>query len=552
MGRLFREFNDEKWEQVRTHPYYAKLREGAAKKTEEYLATEPPRVKFSDIHLFATTGNRTVFQAVFGNYQSRMEHYFFMYLLTNDEKYIEPLADIMWNIMDFETWTIPAHVREELPEEARKRFLDLTSTIMAFRISEIIYFIGDKLPELVTKRAKYEVRYRLIDSFKSYTGGWLNVTHNWSAVCCGATLATYLYMAEKEEIDEQLPRLMEGIERYLSGFDDEGCCLEGIGYWNYGFSHFCLFASMLRDYTDGEIDLFKLPKVHEIAKFQQNSAINERQSISFSDAGVVFSANGWLSHFLKNEFPDIEIPSIPPASGGPVLRYVLWQDPNLADCKMNPKSRIFHDAQWFIYRSEPYNFVCKGGHNAEPHNHNDVGSFIISKNGKTTFTDPGTGEYTRQYFAADTRYGHLSCSSRGHSVPIINGREQVIGRNKSTVYEDAENRYSFSMENAYDDPTLTGLKRSFDCETDGITLTDEYTFSEKPESVVERFVSLTEITVDGDTATCGDSVVKFDPDVVEATVSFGTLERPKNNVLWQLDFKVKNASENISLTFKFI
>jgi hypothetical protein len=66
---------------------------------------------------------------------------------------------------------------------------------------------------------------------------------------------------------------------------------------------------MLRDYTDGEIDLFKLPKVHEIARFQQNSAINDRQSISFSDAGIIFSANGWLSHFLKNEFPDIEIPS---------------------------------------------------------------------------------------------------------------------------------------------------------------------------------------------------------------------------------------------------
>ncbi len=551
MGRLFREFNDEKWEQVRTHPYYEKLREGAAKKTEEYLATDPPRVKFSDIHLFATTGNRTVFQAVFNNYQSRMEHYFFMYLLTNDEKYIEPLADIMWNIMDFETWTIPAHVREELPEEARKRFLDLTSTIMAFRISEIIYFIGDKLPELVTKRAKYEVRYRLIDSFKSYKGGWLSVTHNWSAVCCGATLAAYLYMAEKEEIDEQLPRLMEGINRYLSGFDDEGCCLEGIGYWNYGFSHFCLFASMLRDYTDGEIDLFKIPKVHEIAKFQQNSAINERQSISFSDAGIGFSANGWLSHFLKNEFPDIEIPSIPPVNVPPVLRYVLWQDPNLADCKMNPKSKTFHEAQWFIYRSEPYNFVCKGGYNAEPHNHNDVGSFIISKNGRVTFTDPGTGEYTRQYFAADTRYGHLCCSSRGHSVPIINGCEQVIGRNKSTVYEDAENRYSFSMEGAYEIPTLTSLKRSFACEADGITLTDEYTFSDKPESVVERFVSLTEITVDGDIATCGDSIVKFDPDIVEATVSEGTIERPKSNKLWILDFKVKNPAENIKLTFTF-
>ena len=220
---------------------------------------------------------------------------------------------------------------------------------------------------------------------------------------------------------------------------------------------------------------------------------------------------------------------------------------------MNPKSKIFHDAQWFIYRSEPYNFVCKGGHNSEPHNHNDVGSFIISKNGKVTFTDPGGGEYTRQYFAADTRYKHLCCSSRGHSVPIINGCEQVIGRNKSTVYEETETRYSFSMENAYEISTLTGLKRSFVCEQDGITLTDEYTFSEKPESVVERFVSLTEIVLDGDTAKCGESVIKFDADTLDATVTIGTLERPNsNNKLWMLDLKVKAPSENIKLIFRFI
>ncbi|MBQ9115716.1 MAG: heparinase II/III family protein [Clostridia bacterium] len=555
MGKPFKEFNDEKWEQVRTHPYYAKLRETLAKNTEHYLVTDPPRVKFSQIHLFATTGDRSVFQAVYYDYQRRMEHFFAMYLLTKDEKYIEPLADIMWNICDFESWSIPAHVLEHLPEERRKTNLDLCSTILAYRISEILYFIGDKLPELVYKRAKYEVRYRLIESYaKNDDYGWMRTTNNWAAVCIGAVLATYIYAAEKEEIDAQLPRMIKTMEGYLSGFDDEGCCLEGNGYWNYGFSHFCLFASMLREYTDGEIDMFKLPKAHEIAKFQQNAAINDRQSISFSDAGTTFAPSGWLSHFLKNEYPDIEIPAIPPSAPGAALRYILWQDPSLAESEMNPKSKIYHDAQWFIYRSEGYNFACKAGHNHEPHNHNDVGSFIISKNGNTTFTDPGSGEYTRQYFARDTRYQLLSCSSLGHSVPIINGQAQLDTFGKSVIYEEKEDKYAFSMENAYELSTLTSLRREFRCLTDGITMVDEYEFTEKPESVVERLVSLNEIELCEDgTVKCGATRLRYDAEVLEAALSTGEIQRAPGRIstVWLLDLKVKAPETKMKITMRF-
>ena len=89
MGRLFKEFTEEKWEQVRTHPYYANVREHILKCADSYINSDPPRVRFRDIHLFVTTGNRTVFQAVYGNYEARMRCFFLAYLLTKDEKYIE-------------------------------------------------------------------------------------------------------------------------------------------------------------------------------------------------------------------------------------------------------------------------------------------------------------------------------------------------------------------------------------------------------------------------------------------------------------------------------
>ncbi len=555
MGKLFTQFTEEKWEQVRTHPYFAKSVKAITERAEKYLTTPPPQVKFSDIHLYVTTGNRTIFQAVHSNYEDRMETFFFMYYLTKDEKYITALADAIWNICDFEAWTIPAHVSENATLERRHTWLDLCSTIIGFRVAEILYFVGDKLPELVYRRAKNEVRVRVIESYRDYNDfWWMRSENNWSAVCIGATLCAYLYAAEKEEIDAQIPRMIETAKCYLKGFDDEGCCKEGYSYWSYGFSYFCLFASMLRDYTDGEIDMFKDEKVHAIALFQQNAAINEKETVAFSDCPVSFSPPAWLTHFLKHEYDDMETPGFKESpEGTAVLRYILWQDPELADSKLSPKSFIFHDAQWFIHRGAGYTFACKAGANNEPHNHNDVGSFLISKNGKVTFCDPGTGEYTRQYFSAE-RYNILNTSSRGHSVPIINGEYQVTGSKKSTIFAEAENKYVFSMENGYSIPTLKQITRDVDCRFDKAVLKDSYEFTEKPESVVERFVSYHVPETGEGYVKCGDSVMKFNPAVFELSISDEPIIRSATSkpTLYLIDLKVKNPTEKFEVSVEFI
>jgi len=69
----------------------------------------------------------------------------------------------------------------------------------------------------------------------------------------------------------------------------------------------------------------------------------------------------------------------------------------------------------------------KGGHNDEPHNHNDLGQFIIHCGGENILCDPGAGLYTQAYFAPG-REQLLHISSSGHNVPLIEGQEQSSGR----------------------------------------------------------------------------------------------------------------------------
>ena len=533
-------------------------------RADRYTVTEPPVMKFSKLHMYVKNGNREIYERDHEEYETRMHMLFLAYVITEDEKYIEPLADIIWNICDFETWSIPAHVRETLTTEERRRNLDLCSCIMGYRLSEIVYLIGDKLPELVSRRVKDEVRYRVIDSFAAADNGryfWLTGTNNWAAVCVAGVLCSYLYLATDEEIEEQLPRMMEIADSYLRGFEDDGCCTEGYAYWNYGFSFFCVFAKMLADYTDGRINYFEKNKVRKIAMFQQNILLNKNQCISFSDGGLNFEPYSWLSHFLKHIYPEMQLPALPdecvidyataPLKNGAPIRYILWTDPSLLGGSLSPKSHIFENAEWFLHHGKNYALGAKAGHNAEFHNHNDVGSFSFSKNGLVTFCDPGGGEYTADYFG-EKRYTLFITSARAHSVPIINGMYQSYGKREGGVIIFDENRFKFSMKGGYEISTLAFLTRDFECLEDGVRLTDVFEFSETPTSVAERFVSLLPITECDGKLLCGDSSLSFERDCFD--ISFGSeLVSRKGGIketVYYVDLNLKSPKKSLELIFE--
>ncbi len=556
MNMIFSEFNPEKIEQIRNHPYYAKLRESVIKRAEYFMDNDPEVIKFSKIHLYETTGNREIFEGVHSDYQARLQNLLFAYVITDDDKYIEPLADIIWNICDMESWSIPAHVREYLPTVRRRRNLDLCSCLLGHRLAEAITYTKDKLPELVYRRAKEEITYRVIDAFADYSEKefwWYKVTNNWASVCISGVLGSYLCLADDAKIKEQLPRMIAIADNYLKGFKDDACCVEGYSYWIYGFSYFCVFAKLLYDYTDGEINYFANEKVHNIALFQQNVLMNERECLSFSDCPVSFNPEIWLSHFLKGIYPDMQLPELPDechTNPDEHLRLAFWTNPDIPKSTTKLVGHIFRDAEWFLHHGSTYALGAKAGHNNEFHNHNDVGSFLVSKGGRVTFCDPGGGEYTKDYFGPN-RYSIFVTSGRAHSVPIINGECQSFGEREGHVEIFDSDRFKFSMKGGYEIDTLTSLVRDFECFEDSVRLTDTYEFSETPTSVTERFVSLLPIEEKDGTLICGDSVLVFDKDAFD--VSFGSevvpRKRADSETVYYVDLCLKNPKKQFELTF---
>jgi hypothetical protein len=145
----------------------------------------------------------------------------------------------------------------------------------------------------------------------------------------------------------------------------------------------------------------------------------------------------------------------------------------------------------------PLVVVVKAGHNAENHNHNDVGSFILRAGNETLLADPGPGHYDRDYFG-DRRYENIFANSYGHSVPRIGGRLQGTGRDfagslLAVEGDAATGRKTATIEfaRAYPIATLTSIRRSLIIATSGdergtVWLRDTFHFADRGSEVEER------------------------------------------------------------------
>jgi hypothetical protein len=139
----------------------------------------------------------------------------------------------------------------------------------------------------------------------------------------------------------------------------------------------------------------------------------------------------------------------------------------------------FPDAGVLICRPNPnatgkyFALGLKAGHNAELHNHNDVGSYSLilaskdAKPGTSVFVvrDPGGETYTARTFSARRYEGEL-LNSFGHPVPRIAGTLQKSGRdaqgNVVKEFSDAVDRFEIDLTSAYPVKTLASAKRVFE------------------------------------------------------------------------------------------
>ncbi|WP_340004828.1 heparinase II/III family protein [Paenibacillus sp. FSL K6-0276] len=524
--------SSEHWRRISEDPKYSAFWEQLKKGGEERIKEQPLPPQFSEFILFGTTGDRSF-------YQNKRDHliagvHTFSLLVMADKQnpeWVAGLENALWSICNEFTWVLPAHVglyinqyphriwdQPNMPRET----VDLASAHIGFTLAEIIHFMGSRLHPWVVERVKAEIERRLFQVYfhDPVPQNWELKTNNWPAVCASSIGAAAIYMEQdSEKLSGMLWRVINVLRGYLSGFDEQGATPEGPAYWQYGFSHFVFFSELLKERTQGRISLLADSKIEQISLFPQFCMLGDGKVVNFSDSPEQVKWNPGLIHRLQSYAPSLQMPELSsllqPTSNSWIetSRLLLWS-PEQTESREAERhksgsieERIFEGNQWAISKvidTEGHfvAFAAKGGYNEEPHNHNDLGHFILHVDGQSVLADMGLGIYTRQYFQPEYRYNQLNAGSHGHSVPIVDGCRQGFGKRyyaELVEHHQTEKEMTFSLDltQAYDCPSLESLTRHFawkraENESPQLLIRDQVSFLAKPNSFQEVFISSTE------------------------------------------------------------
>lgn len=527
----------------------ASLLQGSVAEAERALATPLPPFDTEGYLAFTRTGDR---QPMERNLHQREDQLVPLVLAECAEykgRFLPRIAEVMDSLAAQPSWTLSAHDGQLLNFHGERYYVDLNAADMGDTFAQTLYLLGNKIPADTRARVTAGMEKHVFGPMReSFLHGgptqdrganwWLYADMNWNAVCVkGVTGAALALLPDVNDRAVFVAAAEHYIKHYNKGFDEDGYDTEGLGYWNYGFSHFVELRENLFRATGGKIDLLADTKMQRVSMFGLQFPMLPDNSAPFGDAGRMPRADKHLVALIEHIFGIPQGVALSVESTGmqhvgltsisldlfPVAGDQLVSD--AAKELSKPTLRTYYaDSGVLVSHGAPgQNFAVtiKAGGNTS-HSHNDVGSFVLGLGSVQPVGDPGgPGFYNAATFGSH-RLDSKLMNSFGHPVPEIGGNLQLDATKVKVsvpahAFSDEEDSITIDMSNAYKIPTLKSVTRTLVHSRMGagsVVVTDQFDLT-TPTEIIEA------IPTHGSWEKIDDHtlLIKFDGARVRAVVS---------------------------------
>ncbi len=500
---------------------------------ESYLNFEFPALSATDFLDFTRTGNRTRYEDKLFSKRLALNALVLAECVENKGRFLDDIINGIFSICEESAWQLPAHntyIRDtpQLPlPDTSAPVLDLFACETGSILATVSYLLGSKLDKIspfITKRIANEIEHRIYKPYLNCHFWWMGngkePMNNWTIWCTqNVLLSVFLIDNDTSFRKKVIQKACMSADYFLVEYGEDGCCDEGAGYYRH--AGLCLFNTMeiLNAVTNNHFaDLYKEPKIKNIASYIMNVHIDDVYYLNFADCSPIAGRAG-IREFLfgkQTDNPSMMAFAAAEYVAGGKDTLLLPKENNLyyrlqnaftikeilsfsADCNtaIRYPETFYPSTGIFITRDDNLYLAIKSGDNGDSHNHNDTGSFTIYKNGKPMFIDVGVESYTKKTFSPQ-RYEIWTMQSAYHNLPTINGIMQKDGTeykacDVSHFFSDTISYIQMNIANAY--PKEAGIteyyRKAFLIKGKKVVIQDSFSFtdSQKNNSVVLSFMT---------------------------------------------------------------
>jgi hypothetical protein len=437
------------------------IRASALEAGEEALSGPWPSLSATLFLEYVREGNRSRYEGARNARRNRLRDLTLAECIEGKGRFLDQIANGVWLTCEESFWGVPAHMNLQkrgpgLPD-VTEHVIDLFAAETASQLAWTEYLLGPQLAKihpLVRERIVLEIERRILSVYRDRDDfGWMGLNprtstrpvNNWNPWINSNCLACALLLESEQNRPALVHKIVRSLDRFLDGYHEDGGCDEGPSYWGRAGGSLFDDLELLHSASGGVIDFYRMPLVREIGRYIYRAHIADHWYTNFADASARLHIAGDLvfRYGKRIEDPHMQalgawaardarglgggglLRDLPALFNAATVRNAEARQPLVRDVWL-PGVQVMA-ARRNEGSAEGLYLAAQGGHNAESHNHNDVGNFIVYADGQPAIIDVGVETYTAKTFSS-RRYEIWTMQSAYHNVPTVNGVMQAAGR----------------------------------------------------------------------------------------------------------------------------